>query len=304
MAAALARQRRPLTGDWEVIVAAHDRLGESPLWAPSERALYWLDVTGGIVHRWDDHRGHEAVRVAAAGRLGAIALTAGSLVLTGRFGLAALDAATGGVRCLSDPLAGRTDVYLNDAKTDRAGRLWLTTADVAGTRPTGVLLRLDEDGVNIAGRGYAQGNGPAVSPDGTRLYVSESLHGVVWAYDLAADGALGTPTELLRLPPEEGVPDGLTVDSVGNLWVAHWGGGRVSCWSPEGTRLGVLPVPAPLVTSVAFGGVDLGTLFVTSARYGLGPDVLERWPLSGSLFAHRPGVTGLVETPMRSLPAA
>lgn len=287
----------------EPIVDARDQLGESPLWSPRAQCLFWLDLLGCRLHRWTPDDEDVVVDLGGSAPLGALVphREPGLLVLARAGGVVELDPSTGDQRVLADPLADLPHLYLNDAKTDRAGRLWLTTADVTGTEPRAVLLRADAAGVHVAHRGFAQGNGPAVSPDGSRLYLSESLTGRVLVHALADDGTLGDGRVLVALDGEEGVPDGLTVDRDGNLWVAHWGGGRVTCWSPDGVLLETLPVPAPHVTSVAFGGPDLDLLVVTTARADLDDDALRRWPASGSLFAARPGATGIAETPWTGL---
>ena len=100
---------------------------------------------------------------------------------------------------------------------------------------------------------------------------------------------------LVSYEEEEGMPDGITVDSEGYLWVAHWGGARVTRISPMGERLSTVTVPAPHVTTVGFGGDDLTTLYITSARDGLSEAMLEKWPQSGDLFTYAPGVKGIHE---------
>jgi sugar lactone lactonase YvrE len=135
-------------------------------------------------------------------------------------------------------------------------------------------------------------NGPAFSPDGGVIYVSDSMGRRILAFDVDR-GALRRRRTFATMSKDEGFPDGLTVDAEGCLWCAHWEGSRVTRFAPTGERLSVIRIPAPLVTSVAFGGSALDTLFVTTARLGLNPGDIARAPQSGSLFAVKPGITGL-----------
>ncbi|MGH7152589.1 MAG: SMP-30/gluconolactonase/LRE family protein, partial [Acetobacteraceae bacterium] len=112
-------------------------------------------------------------------------------------------------------------------------------------------------------------------------------------------GALSDQRDFAALPPDQGLPDGATVDAEGGLWVAHWGGGRVSRFKPDGSLDRSVRLPVPQPTCLAFGGEDLGTVFVTSARTGLDAGALERAPLSGGIFAFRPDVRGLLEPRFR-----
>ena len=129
-------------------------------------------------------------------------------------------------------------------------------------------------------------NGPAFSPDGRILYFSNSYEGEIWAYPYNPwTMSIGEPRKFATIPKQEGVPDGLAVDSEGGVWCAHWGGGRVTRFSSRGGASGVIELPAPHVTSCAFGGSDNQTLFVTTARQGLTTEQLIDFPLSGSLFS-------------------
>ncbi|MNI83568.1 L-arabinolactonase [compost metagenome] len=112
-------------------------------------------------------------------------------------------------------------------------------------------------------------------------------------YDLESGSVSGRRT-VVKLPEGAGGPDGMTIDSEGMIWVAHWNGGCVSRWNPHtGEQLATVEVPAPLVTSCTFGGGHLDELYITTARSGMSPEELERWPLSGGLFKAKPGVTGV-----------
>ena len=288
----------------ELVVPSAAQLGEAPLWSPDERALYWLDLLDPRLHRWSSEHGHSERALDAPAPLGAITLTRdpGVAVLTSAAGISLLNLRDGTTTQLLDPLARLPHLHFNDAKVDRAGRLWLGTADQEEVDPRAVLYLLDGAGMSVADAGFAVCNGPAFSRDGSVVYFSDSNARTVLTYRLTDDGTLLDRRVFARFAPDEGYPDGLTVDADGFVWVAHWDGGRVSRFAPDGELDRVLRVPAPNVTSVAFGGEDLGTLFVTTATFGLDDAALDRFPLSGALFAeHEPGTTGLPEPPWRGL---
>ena len=145
--------------------------------------------------------------------------------------------------------------------------------------------------------GMAVVNGPAFTPDGRTMYVCDSAAGRIMAYDIEGSAAHSRRI-FAEMTVAEGLPDGVTVDSEACLWCAHWDGGRVTRFSPAGKRLLTVPIPAPRVTSVAFGGPGLATLFVTTARQGLSADALEQFPASGGLFAIETGICGIAATPL------
>ena len=288
----------------QLVAPSTAELGEAPLWSPDEQALYWLDLLDPRLHRWSAADGHSERRIDAPAPLGAIVPTrdAGVAVLTSAAGIALLNLRDGGVTPLLDPLARLPHLHFNDAKVDRAGRLWLGTADEQEVDPRAVLYLLEGRQASVADAGFAVCNGPAFSPDGSVVYFSDSNTRTVLTYRLAGDGALLDRRVFARFGEDEGYPDGLTVDADGFVWVAHWDGGRVSRFAPDGRVDRVLRVPAPNVTSVAFGGDDLGTLFVTTARFGMDAAALGSFPLSGGLFAEEePGSRGIAEPAWRGL---
>jgi sugar lactone lactonase YvrE len=153
--------------------------------------------------------------------------------------------------------------------------------------PTGAVTRVLE-GVTIS-------NGITWSLDEKTMYYIDTLTREIWSYDFTpSEGSIRNKRILVNVPENEGMPDGMTRDEEGNLWVAHWGGGKVNCWDPlTGKKLREVSVPAPHTTSCVFGGPDLDELFITTARSGLSEEMLERYPLSGNLFRVKPGVRGL-----------
>jgi sugar lactone lactonase YvrE len=159
---------------------------------------------------------------------------------------------------------------------------------------SGAFYRLDSDfSVHQVDRGYIVANGPTFSPDGKVVYHTDSSTREVFRFDVRPDGSLSGKRVFALFAEEEGYPDGMTTDREGCVWVAHWGGSRITRFRPDGTRDRVIPFPVSQVTSCTFGGDRLDRMFVTSARIGLTDAQLAKEPLAGGLFEIDPGVAGL-----------
>jgi sugar lactone lactonase YvrE len=185
---------------------------------------------------------------------------------------------------------------LNDGRCDRQGRFWVGSMDRSTPDSRGTLYRYDPDGsLHRVFDGIEVPNGLAFSPDGGTMYFCDSPTRCLQAFTLDSEsGALGEGRLFARCAPP-GVPDGAAVDAEGCLWVAHFDGGRLTRFRPDGDVDRVVPMPVDRPTACCFGGPDLDTLFVTSARVNLDAAALRRAPLSGAVFALRPGVRGLPE---------
>lgn len=182
-----------------------------------------------------------------------------------------------------------TGVRFNDAKAGPRGCLFTGTMDVRGAQPRGTLYRVAPDGtVDPFDAGYTIPNGPAVSPCGTQLYQADSPLRLIHAYPLDAEGRPGVRRSHIRLGDKDGYPDGMACDVAGGLWVAHWGGGRVTRFRPDGSVDRVFPLPARAATSVAFFGAGLARLAVTTAVHG------RRFGRTGGgVYWLDPGVAGM-----------
>jgi sugar lactone lactonase YvrE len=284
-----------------VVEPCGNRLGESAVWQPAEQALYWLDLLDPALFRLAPGQPASRVPLPLEPPLGSMAATdrPGVFVLTHPAGLSLLDARTGALAPFAAPEDGRAGVAYNDGKVDRWGRLWIGTSDLAEAEPRGVLWCVSPDGAaHLADSGFVVSNGPAFSPDGRTLYFSDSVARRILAYDITPDDPRPRSRRVLAaMAPDEGLPDGLTVDADGGLWVAHWDGWRVTRFSPEGERTTMIPLPVPRVTSLAFGGRALDVLYATTAACDLAAPVLAAAPASGHLFAIETGFRGLPERP-------
>jgi sugar lactone lactonase YvrE len=262
-------------------------LGEGPVWDGAAQRLYWVDIKNPAVHALVPATGAQR-RWPMPAPIGAIGLRArGGLVAALKTGFAFVALDGGTVTPIVDPEADRPGNRFNDGHVDARGRFWAGSMDDGEGRPTGDLYRLDADlTVTRFAAGFAVTNGIEWSTDGTTLYFVDSGQRTIYAdaFDMAA-GRPGARRVFARLTPEQGYPDGLTVDEEDHVWGAHWDGARITRYRPDGTIARVIPMPVPRPTSCCFGGPDLDTLYVTSAAIGLDGST----PLSGGVFA----ITGL-----------
>ena len=286
------------TPDIRIIFPASNLIGESPVWSVDEQALYWVDVEGKIVQRIDPATGN-VERWSMPEVTSCIGLRQrGGLVAATRTGFIFLDTTSGAVTPITHPEADMPGNRFNDGKVDRAGRFWAGTKNIANSPETsGSVYRLDPNlEAHRIDRGFSCVNGIAWALDNRTMYVCDTWLRRIYAYDFEPAAGLARNRRLLaQLAPEDGYPDGLTVDAEGFLWNAHYDGWRITRYAPDGRIDRVVRMPVQQVTSVTFGGTDLRTLFVTSAKLRLAPEARASQPLAGHVFAFEPGVTGLPE---------
>ncbi len=264
--------------------------GEGPVWHPSWAGLRWVDMFAGDVLELDA-RTQRVIR-RRVGRLAAALRPRadGGAILAVERGFALADASLEQIRTLPE-LWADVCVRMNDGGTSPHGHFFCGSMAYDETAGQGSLYRLDPDGrVHKVLDHVSISNGIAWSPDGNIVYYIDSPTQRVDAFDYDPSGALSARRTVFRIPPEEGTPDGMTVDSEGNLWVALWGGGAVHCYSPEGRLREQIAVPATQVTACTFGGPDLDELYITTSRQTV-PRGTQ--PEAGALFRARPGVRGL-----------
>ena len=269
-------------------------LGEGPVWDDRARILYWLDIKGKCLHAFNP-RNQEERKTVLPLEIGAVApRVAGGLIAATRDGFAILSPEDGTLTFLANPESHLPENRFNDGAVDVSGNFVAGSMDDREVNPSGAVYRLDVNGcVSTLFRGYVVCNGPAFSPDGRTLYFSNSHEGEILAFPYEPEsGWIGQRHDFALIPEADGCPDGLTVDEEGYVWCAHWDGGRITRFSPDGVVDRVIKLPVPRVTSCAFGGTQCETLFITTARWGLDELQLKQYPLSGSLFAVDAGVKG------------
>ncbi len=282
------------TLDAVVALDAHAELGEGPVWDDRRNCLFWVDIMRGLVHRFDPADGSDrAVEVGQP--VGAVRPTAdGDLVVALRDGFARLDPETGALRMIAAVDADHPERRMNDGSCDAAGRFWAGTMALDETPGAGSLYRLDPDGtVRTMIAGVTISNGLAWTADGRTMYYVDTGSGCIDRFDVEpVTGDLSGRRPFVRVPPGAGAPDGLTLDADGGVWVALWGGGAVRRYTPDGALDGIVALPVSHPTSCAFGGIDLGDLYVTTASIALAPPARAAQPHAGAIFRCRPGRVG------------
>lgn len=283
----------------DLIVDSRCLLGEGVTWDELTQTLIWVDIDGKQLHRLNS-AGQHVVQSLAHSASVVVPIRDGGLL-----GVSGLDIGVlgddGEVGDLIATLPPNGDGNANDGRCDPQGRLWIGTVDRSGKNDGG-LFCVDSDGVLIKVRdGRALSNGIDWSPDGRKCYHVDSLHRTVDEMILNSDGL---PEKVRTLAHFDAIPDGLSVDIDGGIWIALWDGGAVMRLTPEGEIDRRIEVPGGWITSCAFGGPDLRTLYITSARIDLDPDVAKTCPSAGGLFACDVGVSGRGYTPFGKVPGA
>lgn len=275
---------------WEKIERGgqHDILGEGALWCARDDAFYWVDILApalnrllpatGQVDRWDMPEPLGWVAEHGSG-----GLVGGFRSGIARIGLDPVE--IGPRRVIEAHLPGNR---MNDGKVDASGAIWCGTMDMAERQVSGSLYRIGDDGaVTAVDSDYIVPNGPAFSPCGQWLYHADSGLRTIYRFALENGGARKVGI-FATFGEEDGYPDGMTTDADGFLWVAHWDGGRISRFSPDGERERSIVLPARRITNIAFGGSGLDRMFVTSAATGLPPSEFD-----GATFEVASGARGL-----------
>ena len=286
-------------GESDVAFRCRDELGEGPVWDASRDALLWVDITRKTIHVWQPGTGaHRELTVdepvgAVVPRKGG-----GAVAAIGQ-GFAYVDLDDGTIERFADLGVADPSIRMNDAKCDRQGRFWAGTMSETLAEGAGSLYRLDTDGaLSPVVAGVTVSNGLDWSPDNRTMYFIDTLRYGVDAFDFdAAAGSVSNRRRLISIDEQEGLADGLTVDSDGCIWVALCFGGSVRRYTPEGRLDATVRLPVTMATSCAFGGDGYRTLYITTGSSALSDEERERQVLAGSVFCTVPGVAGLPPTP-------
>lgn len=286
--------------EMEIIADDSNLCGEGPLWDDEARALYWTDITGRCFYRclWDEHR-HE--RLSDNFLVGGFCQQKqGGFLVTSSQGIWLWEPGRP-ARLLATQADGQ-ECAMNDCAADPEGRVYSGSfhLDESGHSAPSFLFRIDVDGsVHVVDEGIRFSNGLAFSPDASVLYFADTVARCIYRYDWRRrDGQLSHRRVLAKIDPAEGVPDGLAVDAEGFLWCAHWFGGCLTRYDPDGKRERKVTTPASQTSSLAFGGPELDEIYVTSAAK---PDSLILAPAGydpsqvfsgGPLYRFRCGIQG------------
>lgn len=305
------------TAPWQALATQACELGESPFWHPQEQRLYWVDIPGkqilrthvaqGTVETWDMPSEPGCIAPAASG----------GLVMALRHGVFRAPTWGGALEPLATLDYDPAQMRANDGKCDALGRFWIGTIDETKVARNAALYVLDcragtpllERKTDPATLPATTANGLGWSSDGHTLYWADTPSHTVHAWDFeVTSGAMSAHRHFAQFPAKpagwhytpaadnggyRGRPDGAAVDAQGNYYVAMFEGRRLCKFAPDGTLLAEIATPAQCPTMPCFGGEDLQTLFITTARHGRSAAELQDLPLSGCVFSLRVDVPGL-----------
>ena len=279
--------------DVDYAFPGEDFLGEGPTWSPATGRLHWVDILAPSVISADPLTGERAARPMPELVGVAIPKASGGFVCATETGIKALSQ-DGQIRLICAPESDIPGNRFNDGKCDAKGRLWVGSLAINTEPGRGRLWRIEADGAaTCMEENLHVANGLGWSPDGGTFYFTDSGRRTIWAYDFDVEaGEIANRRPFVSLGEGRGTPDGLCVDAEGGIWVAVWDGWRLARYAPDGTLDREIALPVPRPTSCCFGGAELDTLFVTTARIRLSAQQLLDAPMSGSVLAVRPGVTG------------
>jgi sugar lactone lactonase YvrE len=279
----------------ELVLDTKSMLGEGSIWHPKEQVLYWIDIEGKLLHIYDPAT-KEDKTFPVGSRIGTVVpVQGGGALVALQNGIHKLDTKTGKLTYLDNPLPD-SNMRFNDGKCDPNGRFWVGSMAMDTRKKGATLYRFDKDKtIHPMLDSVSISNGIVWTADKKTMYYNDTPTGTIQAFDYNdKTGAITNRRVAVRIPRGTGSPDGMTIDAEGNLWVALWGGYCVGKFNPvTGELLQKIKVPASNVSSCAFGGKDLETLYITTARAWVNPDKLKEFPLSGGLFAVKPGVRGV-----------
>lgn len=273
--------------------AAKAVLGEGPVWDHRRGCLWWVDIKGKEIRRFDPLT-RAILRIEIDQMVTSIGLAKlGQLIVTTRDGAALLDPKSWKLGPLHRIEEGRPQNRFNDGKVDPAGRFWVGTMDDDEAIASGALYRISPDfGSVLIDDGYRVTNGPAFSANGRTMYHSDSALGITYRYELNSDGNAERREIFAQFSQRDGCPDGMTVDSEDHLWIAFWDGWCIRRLCPNGEVVDEIDLPVQRPTSCGFGGPQLDRLYVTSARVGLDEATLAEQPEAGGLFEVTMGISG------------
>jgi len=273
-------------------------LGEGPVWDVMEQALYFTNILGKTLNRFDPLTG-EHISWAMPEHISCFGLRAkGGAIVALRTGIHLFDFESGSLEAIADPEANDSRTRFSDGKVDRKGRFWAGTMPYEQFDPICSLYRFDVDGTweKIQGE-LIIANGIGWSPDNQTMYHTDTLASKIFSYDFDIEsGSVANRRVLVDVPESDGFPDGLTVDAEGFIWSAKFNGGQVIRYDPEGARERVLRMPVQRPTSCVFGGPNLNILYVTTGGWEASPQgKFSASATDGGVFAAEVGVKGIPE---------
>ncbi|MFP1133078.1 SMP-30/gluconolactonase/LRE family protein [Asticcacaulis sp. W401b] len=255
------------------------KVGEGPIWSARDGCLYWVDILGNALHAYYLQSGSTRTWSFRQHVCWIIEREKGGFILGLADGIYTLRLEPFAMTHLATLFPAESQNRLNDAKADNLGRIWAGSTHMPQTEKSGAFYRLNTDLTTVEVDGpYQIANGPTFSADHRKVYHTDSAESDVFVFDLI-DGELANKRRFVHFQWDWGAPDGMTTDAQGGIWIAHWGGGRISRFTESGELDFDIPIPARQVTSLCFAGNDLDRLFVTTAALDQPSD-----RLAGTLF--------------------
>ena len=265
-------------------------MGEGPVWDSRNKTICWIDILNGEIHEYNPSDNLQKT-LTIHQMIGCIALCRnGNFIAAVKNGFGFIERNSGTVSMIANPEPALPGNRFNDGKCDPKGRFWAGTMSHTDEPEKGSFYLLDLDlSVTKKMERVSISNGLAWSLDQKTFYYIDTPTFTVAAFDFdITDGLISKKRTAIRIPQQDGSPDGMTIDSQGMLWIAHWDGWQITRWNPQtGVKLLSIPLPVARVTSCCFGGDNFQDLYITSARTGLNEDQLKNQPLAGSLFVVR-----------------
>jgi sugar lactone lactonase YvrE len=287
-------------GKPELLIDKKAELGEGPLWDPETEVLYWVDIIDKSLYIYDPVGNINRLYPLSSMPTAVVRRAAGGLLLAMENGFHFFEPETGNLKLIADPERDKPENRFNDGKCDPSGRFWAGTLHKNGEAERSALYRLDPDGsVHTMLSPVSLANGIVWTRDKTKMYFVDTLPKKVYSFDYDdVSGSISNRQTAIDGNTETGYFDGMAIDAEGMLWIAHWGDGSVCRWNPEtGKKLETYTLPCPNVSACAFGGKELTTLYITTARFTLDEKKRKEHPLSGGLFFLETNVPGTVFAP-------
>lgn len=278
-------------------------MAEGPTWSVERNSLFWVDIEGKTLNEFKWQSGH-LQQFSLPDRVGFLAEVGHDQLILGlQDGLYRFNLSSHKLILIQNIERGQENMRCNDGKCDTSGRLWFGTMDINTITGAGALYVFDQQqGLQKKLGKLDISNGMAWSLNNERFYHIDSTSRNVKSYFFdPIRGDIKFEKIIVEIPENQGLPDGMTIDHEGKLWIAQWGGFGIGRWDPEnGQLLSRIDLPVPNVTSCAFGGEDLEYLFITTASQSLSKQQLEKYPLSGSVFVMKTGSKGLLPNKFKS----
>lgn len=278
------------------VYAAKNELGEGPLWMKRNNSLCWVDIQKHKVYEysldtkqvrtWEVHK-HVSLLIETDKK--------DTLLIGKKAGLALLDMSANSISEIIALEEENENTRTNDGGCDPNGNLWIGTMDMDFEENAGALYMLEGSTFKEKIPHTTIANGLVWSIDQKIMYFIDSPKGSIQAFQYnKEDNSIEFKEEVISISKDLGTPDGMAIDAEGMLWIALYGGFSVGRWNPNtGELLEKIEIPVPNITACAFGGEDLKTLFITTARQELTDDELSKYPKSGSLFSVKTAVQGV-----------